>query len=49
MRTNIATVRQPPQDDEVEVRCILRVPGEPDKPVVARMPRRAVPKKKGTK
>jgi len=33
--------------DDVEVRCILRVPGEPDKPVVARMPRWAAPKGKG--
>lgn len=33
--------------DEVEVRCILRVPGEPDRETVARMPAWAVPKGKG--
>lgn len=31
--------------DEVEVRCILRVPGEPDRETVARMPAWAVPGK----
>lgn len=36
-------------EDEVEVRCIMRVPGEPDKEVVARMPEWAVPRKGGRK
>jgi hypothetical protein len=35
--------------DEVEARVVLRVPGEPDKPVVVRMPRWAVPRKGGVK
>jgi hypothetical protein len=36
-------------EEMVEVRCILRVPGEPDRETVARMPAWAVPKKKGAK
>lgn len=33
------------RDDEVEVRAVLKVPGEPDREVVARMPGWAAPKK----
>lgn len=33
------------EGDEVEVRCIMRVPGEPDRETVARMPAWAVPRK----
>lgn len=34
---------------EVEARLVLRVPGEPDKPVMVKMPAWAVPKKGGGK
>jgi len=34
------------QGDEVTVRCIMRVPGEPDKTVMARMPAGMVPNKR---
>lgn len=37
---------EPCRNDEVEVRCILRVPGEPDRETVARLPAWAAPKKK---
>jgi hypothetical protein len=36
-------------DGEVEARVVLRVPGEPDKPVVVKMPKWAVPRKGGGK
>ena len=51
MRQDYGEPREPRDDevdgDEVEVRCILRVPGEPDRETVARMPAWAVPKGKG--
>lgn len=35
------------EDENGCVRCVLKVPGEPDREVVVQMPEWAVPRKKG--